>query len=352
MSAAQEVLAVQAPRQAAPVAPQAPEAQQVPSPQAPEPQSAPALSAPPPERKQNRPPHIDKWQATLADKHAKAIAALRAERGVPEPVAPAVAPPTPALQTPPPPTAPDYAQMFGAYDAKQRAAQDAEAKAQVAIQEAQRARQEADARMKKLETSVADPVAFLAELGMTQDEWQAFLLNGGKMTPEQKALKEFQKSQIETDRRINEMQARLDAAQNAAKRAQAVNLVGATLDLNQYPLFRKVGGNADFVLSQIENHHKATGQILTPQAVAQHYEQQYQSQLQNWLQDDTIRTKVIPANSAPLPTANLAAAPSTLNSRVTSSTGPATSQPGPLDWEAKKQLALARIQAGYNANNR
>jgi hypothetical protein len=290
-----------------------------------------------------------KERAPEADRRAAAIAALRAASSIPAPEAqaPVVAPETPTQAAPVAPAAPDYAAMFAQYDAKAQAAAAEYQKAEASKAEAMRLRAEAEGKQKELADSLNDPLSFIEKAGMTADEWQAFLLNGGKRDPVQEALKDLKKQNQEL---VAKMEARDKAeqdaraqAQRAQSRAVALQEVDKGIDWKSAPLAKRLGVTAELVLSQVEAHHQKTGQVLDPRVLVANYEKAYREQFQGVLQDSEIQSIFNTTATAPSKPTDTSAAPSTLNSRVTSSTGPA--QPNRrLSFEEKRAIAVQELR--------
>jgi hypothetical protein len=282
----------------------------------------------------------------LEEKKAAAVAALRAMRGVPEPtsvphpVEQAPVPeqrPTPAAPQAPQP--PDYAQLLAAQEQRIRAAVEAEQRA--AAREAA-----AQAKEAKLQESVADPLSFLSEVGFTPDEWQAFLMNGGKKDPVMERVKAAEERAAKAEQMVLEAQKQQAAQRREAERNYLANAITQNLG-SDFPLLAQLGGGAA-VLAKIEHLNATTGQDHGAQfrQVAEAMEADYMRQLEPALKSDAFQAKY--KNSVFKPNATLAAPePQTLNSSVTNSTGP--TRPGPRSWEEKKQLAVAALQRLKNA---
>jgi len=288
----------------------------------------------------------------LAEKRQAAIAALRGDLGVNEPAKAPAAPPqapaeaqAPASDKPQPP--PEYMQAMLEYDQRRKAAEAEYSKAQEAQAQAQKLMAEAEAKQKRLQDSLNDPLSFIAENNMTADEWQAFLLNGGKRDPQREQLKAMEQTLKQQQEELAAFKKEQAQYQRSLQRNEVVSTLKQQMDWSQYPLVEKISGGAEFILKQIEDHHRQTGQELHPDVVAKHFEQQYRSQLGAYLQDPNIKSILMPGESTGAtqpPQSPLAASPQTLNSRLTSNTGPAGALPAPTDWAAKRQRAIAELQ--------
>lgn len=279
----------------------------------------------------------------MAAKKAALIEALRAERGVAAPVASPVpqpveqaAIPEQSKAAPAAPAIDPVAKWQAEYMAKQAELAALESRAKAAQAEAAVREAAAAEKLKKLELSAANPVEFLAEVGMTEAEWSEFLTSGGKLTPEQKRVREVEKAnqalqaQVkqlmeQTTKSQQEMMARLEAEKFQTKMAD-------------FAIVPHVGG-VDLV------RQKAAELGVSYEQAAKNIEDHWINGLSNVLKDPKVRAKLGLDISAPKPqTESAGQSPSTLNGSVTSpTTGSTASRPAPTDFEAKRKLLIQRL---------
>lgn len=303
----------------------------------------------------NRPVIEDKYSLDSAARQARvdaAVAALRQERGVPEPTSvpqsaehtrvaeqPAVAQPA---QQAPAAMPQDLSGLLAQHEARIKAANDAEARANAMLAKAQQDAESAAAQKAKLDRALSDPEAYLEHLastGMSEAEWVNFLSNGGKMSPEQKRIKELERKLEQTATQQQQALAAIQQQQQAFTQQQTLAQLNSILP--NYPLASRTGG-AQMVLNEQALLAKQ-GKHVNLQEAADSYEAKLLDGMQKVLQHDDVKVKLGISVSQSPQTAPVVKSPSTLNKSVSSGTAPTTGRPDPLNFDAKRKLALEKI---------
>lgn len=206
--------------------------------------------------------------------------------------------------------------------------------------EAEKAKADADAAVQRMAAAKEDPVQFLAEAGMTQDEWSQFLANGGKMTPEQKKLKEMASV-------VEQVQAKLEAAERKAEQQEQRARAAAeeshfAQQLQKFTYVPEMGG-IGAVRERQRLLSSQTGQPVSLADAADHLEQDMAKGLKRILQNTKIRSSLgLDVNTSHAGQA--AETPRTLSNRVSSESSQQDASPHPLDWAAKRKLYQQRVE--------
>jgi hypothetical protein len=283
----------------------------------------------------------------MAAKKARLLELLREERGVsqPERQAPAerYAPTVPKPEPVAPPAAPpsnEAARLFAEFQAQQKAAQDAVKAAEERIKAAAEREAAVEAKDKKLQMSLTNPLEYIAEAGMTAEQWQEFLTGPGELSPEQKRVREAEKMAKSAMDRAEALE---KSIQNERKQMQ-VQAERAQIEaqLPQYPLTRKMGG-AQAVQARVEELSKQAGKPVTWQQAAQHLENEFFTGLSALLQDPEIAGKVNISVSKPKSESAAPNNPTTLG-RATAPTSGASKPANPRDFAAKKAAYLELLR--------
>jgi hypothetical protein len=297
--------------------------------------------------------------AAMAQKKARVLEALRAERGVAAPPSPDKASPDqprepanaePATQKPDTPTHdqdsqpanPDPMDQFRReYQARETDLKNLKEAADARIAAASEKEALAAQKLEKMEQALQSPLEFIAETGMTEDQWREFLAGGGKLTAEQQRVRALEKSHSELMSQIEGLNKSM--AEREARAAQATEAAQIEGALGKYPLVARLGGvrNVQAALQQLRTQNPG---VTALQAI-QHLDTGYKASITKLLSEKEIGDMF--ASSVPKPTTTRSAephhSPSTLTKQVSSSTDPATTLPGPLDWAAKRALVLRRL---------
>lgn len=192
-----------------------------------------------------------------------------------------------------------------------------------------------------------DPIKFLAEAGMTQEEWSSFMANGGQMTPEQKRLKQMAEN-------MQKMQDRLEAAEKRAQEQERQARFASeeshfVPELQKLTFVPEMGGVAA-VRARQRLLSDATKQPVSLSDAAKHLENEMATGLQRLLQNPKIRSSLkLDVNTSHAGQA--AETPRTLNNRVSSGTSSVDASPHPLDWKAKRALYMQRIERDRSAKS-
>lgn len=206
-------------------------------------------------------------------------------------------------------------------------------------EEAQRLRDEALAAQKatqeRLNGLKDDPIGFLAELGMTEEDWKKFNATGGIPPQVSKALRELQETKTQFEKRLAETEAR-------AKKAEEDRDIGAILP--KYPLVRKCGG-AEAARAHAAALKQAGMQPGSWAEVLESFESQLRSGVSDILDDFEINSKY-GFKSQPNQHAKPAEPPSTLGTRHVSSASYADANAqNPYAYGTKENLEWKRKRA-------
>lgn len=279
----------------------------------------------------------------LADARAKMAEMLRAERGIEAPV------PQPAEQPvsrnesvpksqPGESSVPqvDPAQLERLYI--ERIAQAEAAKA-----EAARLNAEAEAKLAQLRKAAENPVRFLEETGLSLDQWNARLLNGGEPTPEERLKAEVQSELQKRDAELAALRQQLVAREQMELRSQAKAELEPQL-AKEFPMIAKRFG-ADQALDWLQREAALARQHGVPfkaQEALKAWENDLRSVARVALEIPEVRATF--NNSVSKPTADIVDnGPRTITNRITSSTAP--SRPGPTSMEEKRARARELVAA-------
>lgn len=233
---------------------------------------------------------------------------------------------------------------------REQAVQQAEARIREAETAAQKRAAEAEAReakanekLQKLDWARSNPLEFMAEAGMTEDEWKSFLTNGGKLSPEQKRVREMERQLAETNARMKEIMERAEANERKAI-AQAEEAAFAQ-HLSKYELVQQMGGiaavrNKQGIMAQV------TEQPVSLATAAEALENEMQAGLSGLLKHPGIRNKLGLSDVDKSQAGPVAKSPRTLNQSVASeTTAREVTLKGPLDWEGRRRLYNQRMEA-------
>lgn len=262
------------------------------------------------------------------------------------PHSPVAQPPQPKTEASPPVS---DAQMQ--WYQREQAVQAAEAKAKEAgnatekrIAAAEKKEAEAQAALQKLDWARSNPIEFMTEAGMTQDEWKAFLQNGGTLSPEQKRTRALEKELAETRAQMTQfMKEQEQHRLRSAHDMEAAQFVGV---MSNYELVTRMGG-IEAVQNKRTFLEQQGGQKVSLKDAADALEQEYHHGLSALLKDKAVRTKfgldVNTSDAGPVASRT----PRTLNQKVAPTTPPATParQKGPPDWAACRAEYLRRIES-------
>ncbi len=209
------------------------------------------------------------------------------------------------------------------------------------------AKAEADeAKAKQALTELAaakdDPVEFLAKVGMTKDEWQHFMSQGGKQSPEAKRLKAM-------EARFNEMEAKYETAQKKAEEsARRASIETENMQFSQrlgsYALLSKIGG-IQAVRNKQAQIQAQQGAQISLQAAADMVETEMHDNLLPLLKHEDVRRKLGLLNPDQ-PSGQGEKKPAAVNGAGSAKPTPPADpeeEPAPWDWAAKKRLARKRM---------
>jgi len=233
---------------------------------------------------------------------------------------------------------------------REQAVQQAEARIREAETASQKRAAEAEAReakaneqLKKLDWARSNPLEFMAEAGMTQDEWSAFLTNGGKLSPEQKRVREMEKQLADTNARMKEMMDRAEA--NERRAAAQMEEAAFSGHLPKYELVAQMGG-INAVRDKQRIMAQVTGQQVSLTAAAEALENEMQAGLTGLLKHPGIRNKLGLSDVDKSQAGPTGKSPRTLNQSVASeTTSNTTTLKGPLDWAGRRKLYHQRMEA-------
>lgn len=214
--------------------------------------------------------------------------------------------------------------------------------------DAEKREAEAKAAVQRMEWAKDDPVAFLAETGMTQEEWSSFLANGGKLSPEQKRLKAMEKQLQETRSAMEQMEKEARRDRELARRAAEESQFAAKL---QNMLYVPEAGGMAAVRHRQQLLSQQTGREVSLEDAANNLEQALRGDLERILKSPKIRSSLgLDVNT---PDAGQAAErPRTLNKRVAAESGSPSAKPHPLDFKAKMKLYQQRVERERSAQGR
>jgi hypothetical protein len=302
--------------------------------------------AKPPIKRQNSPV----GPKAMADKLKAAIDAQNAAKNPPEaPVAPqkeAAEAPVPAKNAPPAKSGAEdlLAQYIAEQQKAQKAAEEATKRETAAAAREAAAKallEQANAKTKQLENATENPVEFISQLGWTEEEWKNFLTSGGKLTSEQKKLREMAKQQAALEKKLADMQASQQQQQQAVEYQSQLQTINQ--GMSKYPITSRLGGAVE-VLKMVEAN-KRQGKHMSWEQAAGQLEAMYKTNLTNLLKEQEV-SATLGLNSVEKPKSDSAAqkVPTTLG-RQTAGTSAPSQRPSPKDWTAKKKLYLELLAA-------
>ena len=240
---------------------------------------------------------------------------------------------------------------------REQEVQAAEAKAKEAgtatekrIAAAEKKEAEAQAALQRLDWARSNPIEFMTEAGMTQEEWRAFLQNGGTLSPEQKRTRALEKELAETRKQMAEFGEQQKAWQRQQAAQAEVNQFHNVM--SKYELIPRMGG-IEAVQNKRTFLEQSTGQKISLKDAADALEREYTDGLSRLLQDNVVRSKfkldVNTSDAGPV-----ASTPRTLNNKVAPRTPPAapSSSKGPPDWAARKAEYLRRTASERTSSTR
>ena len=225
-------------------------------------------------------------------------------------------------------------------DAEQRA-REASTAAEKRKADAEMAEARAAEKLKKMELAMSNPAEFMSEAGMTQDEWNAFWANGGKLSPEQKRMREM-------EAKMNSYAEKLAAIERQAQEERAHSTrrledAEFTASLKDYTFLPEVGGIGAVRNKQAQLMAQNKGHVSLKDA-ADALEAEVQEGLGGMLKKQHILAKLGLAAASNQPPAKSATKAPTLTARTAGDSTPKSSTvKGPLDWAGKRQRYLDRL---------
>lgn len=228
------------------------------------------------------------------------------------------------------------------FDKKQQTLATQEQAIQKRIQDAEGKEADAQKRIKDLELALADPIDFMAKVGMTEAEFKAFLGQGGTLTAEQRRLREVEKNNKELRDKLDGLvKQQQQASQKMAEQMELAEFKG---QLSDYQLVTRMGG-INAVMQKRAQLQEQLGQPVSLKQTAEGLEKQFKQALSGLLQDEQIRT-TFGLSTQSSPPGTQAAPPKTLNEKFANQTSPKGPQkPAWNDWAAKRALAIRAMQA-------
>lgn len=235
---------------------------------------------------------------------------------------------------------PDWYKRQQELTAAESRAREASANVERQRAEIEKVKADADAAVQRMAAAKDDPVQFLAEAGMTQEEWSSFIGNGGKMTPEQKKLKEMSQTMAKMQERVEAAEKRAQQQEQQARIAYEESQFASELQKLTY--IPEMGG-----IAAIRERQRIlslqTKQPVSLKDAAEHLEEEMGKGLQRLLQNKKIRSNLgLDVNTSHAGQA--AETPRTLSNRVSSDSGQKEVAPHPLDWAAKRRLYQQRVE--------
>ncbi len=238
---------------------------------------------------------------------------------------------------------------------QQQALKDAEQRVREATTAAEKRRADAEMaearaaeKLKKMELAMSNPAEFMSEAGMTQDEWNAFWANGGKLSPEQKRMREMEAKMASYADKLAaiEHQAQTERL-NSARRLEDAEF---TASLKDYTFLPEVGGINAVRNKQSQLMAQTKGPV-TLKAAADALEREVQEGLGGMLKKQHILAKLGLATASNQPPAKPATKATTLTARTAGDSTPKGSTvKGPLDWAGKRARYLERLASDRAAS--
>jgi hypothetical protein len=207
--------------------------------------------------------------------------------------------------------------------------------------EAEAAEARAAEKIKKMELAMSNPAEFMSEAGMTQDEWNAFWANGGKLSPEQKRMREMEAKMTQYAEKLAaiERQAQAERAHSQRRLEDAE----FTATLKDYTFLPEVGG-IGAVRNKQQQLSTQQNKSVTLKEAADALEREVQEGLNGMLKKSHILAKLGLATASNQPPAAPTKTPKTLTARTASDSSPkAVTVKGPLDWAGKRARYLERL---------
>ncbi len=215
--------------------------------------------------------------------------------------------------------------------------------------EAEAKEAKAEAHLKRLEMLRGDPVQFLVEAGIKEEEFKQYLASGGKPTGEQQRLAAAEK-QLQAMREEME-KIRSEAAQSVAqiRHEREDAEFAAQLSSEDYTLVREMGGVAAVRAKQAALR-KTLGKDVTLVEAAGQLENEWNHGFQELLKKSSVRSKLgldVAASAEQKPTKPSNPSPRTMHSSLSST----TSQDGERlrwdDWKGKKERVLRELARAH-----
>lgn len=232
-------------------------------------------------------------------------------------------------------------------EAEQRA-REASTTAEKRKADAEMAEARAAEKIKKMELAMSNPAEFMSEAGMTQDEWNAFWANGGKLSPEQKRMREM-------EAKMNSYAEKLAAIERQAQEERAHSTrrledAEFTASLKDYTFLPEVGGIGAVRNKQAQLMAQNKGHVTLKEA-ADVLEAEVQEGIGGMLKKQHILAKLGLATASNQPPAKPATKATTLTARTAGDSTPKSSTvKGPLDWAGKRQRYLDRLASDRAAS--
>lgn len=271
---------------------------------------------------------------------------LRKERGVAEPDAPMSPPqaveatkPQSEEQSKPAPTQQEK-DVLADYEAKLRATMATEASIESKRAEAERLEKEAADKLAKIESAKSDPLEFLAQLGITEDDWQKHLAQSTD-TPEMSRIKAAERKAAEQIEALQKQFESYKQEQEQERTQSRLSQAAQLLQSDDYVLTSQIS-NAEAIVRRQQEIEQHTGQKVSLADAAKHLEQGFVDNMKQLLSNPKVSAKF-----ATKPQSDSTAesySPTTLNSAFSSGTEPGEGTPAPLDWAAKQKLFVEKLR--------
>lgn len=287
---------------------------------------------------------LDRRSQILVQARARAAELLRGERGV-------QAPPSeltkPVAKDPSPPSAPAHVATQNA-DTVQLITQRLEAQAREAARlhaESQAVAARATAAEQKLEAFKANPALYLQDEGMSLDDWNARLVNGGEKTPEQKMMEAIEERLRASEARTQAVEQQLAQRDLEAKRATLLGQLTPVL-VDRFPLVHKILGPNN-VLDHLVQMQKKTPEIpVDSEKVLTELESNFITNLDGYLQDPKVAAKLSISALTSQAERVVNQGPRTMTNSVTSSVAPSVGRTTTAQKRAKANEFLRAMRAG------
>lgn len=245
--------------------------------------------------------------------------------------------------------------QFEEREARVRAAEtqvrEASTAAEKRAAEAEAREAKAEAKLKRLEMLRGDPIQFLVDAGIKEEEFKAYLASGGKQTSEQQRLsateKQLQAMRDEMDKVRQEAAASIASLRHEREEAE----FASELSKEDYALVREMGG-VKAVRAKQAALRETLGKNVTLVEAAGQLENEWQHGFQELLKKSSIRSKLgleVAAKAEEKSAKASNPSPRTMQGSLSS----ATTQDGERlawdDWKGKKERILrdlARARRG------